>query len=140
MAGPNDTVPRKTSREARRPFGSTTQKLAYPARPHYHRHWFNDTPGRVEEALQAGYTNVEDKEGKRVVRVVGVSPSGGPLNAYLMEIPEEWYQEDMVAQQKRVDEMDSAIRRGAVAGTPGVEGRYIPDSFGGIKIKDGRGN
>lgn len=88
-------------------------------------------------ALAAGYTHVEDKEGKKVVRIVGVNPAGGPLNGYLMEIPEEWYQEDMIAGQKKVDELDASIRRGDIAGEVGKDGRYVP-STRGIKIQTGR--
>lgn len=135
LSGP--TATRRVTKEARRPFGAKMQKLAYEQRANFHRHWFNSTPGRVDDALNAGYQHVTDKEGKKVCRVVGVAPEGGALQAYLMEIPEEWYQEDMARQQKEVDEMDSAIRRGAVEGNPGVDGRYIPQTRG-ISIKDGR--
>lgn len=127
---------RPTAREARKPFGSQTQKLAYPPRANFHRHWFSDTPGRIEDALRAGYTHVEDKEGKKVSRPVGVSVSGGVEMGYLMEIPEEWYKEDMALQQRAIDANDDAIRRGAVSGTPGVDGRYVPESRG-IKIREG---
>lgn len=124
-------------KEARQPFGSTTQKLAYPPRTGYHRHWFNDEPGRIDQALAAGYTHVDDKEGNQVKRVVGVTQGGGPLVGYLMEVPEEWFQEDMARQQKEVDKLDDAIRRGAIAGKPGEDGRYIPANTP-IRIRDGR--
>ena len=132
------TTTRRVGREARKPFGSHVQKLSYPERPGFHRHWFNNTPGRLESALAAGYTHVEDKEGRKVQRPVGVDDAGQVLLGFLMEIPEEWFQEDMAAQQKNVDEMDSAIRSGAVAGSPGSDGRYIPQTRG-IKIDSGRG-
>ena len=132
------TTTRRVGREARKPFGSHVQKLSYPERPGFHRHWFNNTPGRLESALAAGYTHVEDKEGRKVQRPVGVDDAGQVLLGFLMEIPEEWFQEDMAAQQKNVDEMVSAIRSGAVAGSPGQDGRYIPATRG-IKIESGRG-
>lgn len=128
-------LPKRVSKESRRPFGSSVQKLYYPPREQYHRHWFNEEPGRIDSALAAGYTHVQDKEGKKVQRVVGVASSGGALNAFLMEIPEEWYKEDMARQQSSIDEMDSAIRRGKVAATPG-DNQYVPSQ--GISIKDGR--
>lgn len=132
----NSPLPKRVTKETRRPFGSTMQKLFYPPREQYHRHWFNDVAGRIDTATAAGYTHVQDKEGKKVQRVVGVGPSGGPQTAYLMEIPEEWYKEDMKLQQVAIDEMDSAIKRGAVSATPG-DNRYIPSR--GIKIDTGRG-
>ena len=125
---------RPVTREKRQPFGSQVQKLAYEARAGYHRHWFNDSPGRIEQALAAGYTHVEDKEGKKVSRVVGVGPSGGALLGFLMETPQEWYDEDMAAQQKIVDEREAAIKRGESDRQAG-DGRYIPSQ--GIKISHG---
>ena len=130
--------PRRVARDVRRPFGAHMQKLAYEARPGFHRHWFNSTPGRIDDALAAGYTHVEDKEGRKVERIVGVGDGGIALVGYLMEIPLEWYQEDMVRQQAELDKTDNAIRQGAVAGTPGVDGRYIPTTRG-ISIKSGSG-
>lgn len=127
--------PKRVSKDTRKPFGSTTQKLAYPPRSGFHRHWFNEEPGRIDSALGAGYTHVEDKEGKKVQRVVGVGAGGGPLNAFLMEIPEEWYEEDMKRQEKAVMEMDESIRRGTVASAPG-DGRYVK----AINIREGKGS
>lgn len=126
---------RRVSREARKPFGSQQQKLAYPVREGFHRHWFNEEPGRIDKALEAGYSHVEDKEGRKVQRVVGVATSGSALMAYLMEIPEEWYKEDMGLQQKLIDEQADAIKRGALESTPG-DGRYVPSR--GITIREGR--
>ena len=131
---PVKTSAKPVTREKRKPFGSSIQKLAYEARVGYHRHWFNDLPGRIETALEAGYTHVEDKEGKKVARVVGVSPTGGPQTGYLMEIPQEWFEEDMAQQQASVDQNDEAIKSGSVGGTPGKDGAYVKS----IQIKTGR--
>ena len=127
------TIKKAVTREKRRPFGSQTQKLAYEPRVGYHRHWFNDNPGRIEQALEAGYTHVEDKESKKVARVVGVNPAGGPLHGFLMEIPQEWYEEDMAQQAAVNAEREAAIRTGSIAGQPGKDGVYVPESRG-IKI------
>lgn len=131
----NETVTKpRVSKEKRQPFGNQTQKLAYPQRANFHRHWFNDDPGRIDQAIGAGYTHVEDKDGTKVKRVVGSNAGGLPILGYLMEIPEEWYKEDMAAQQKIVDTMDDAIRRGAVVGKPGEDGLYVRN----IKISTGK--
>lgn len=121
-------------RPKRKPFGTLEQKMNYPARPGYHRHWFNDVPGRIERAGEAGYAHVKDNEGKNVSMIVGTAPSGGPLHGFLMEIPEEWYKEDMAAQQKQVDAKEDAMRRGALESQEG-DGRYVPAQ--GISIKHG---
>ena len=126
---------RRLDKSTRKPFGSQDQKLAYEARPGFHRHWFNEIPGRIDSALEAGYTHVLNKEGSKVTQVVGVANSGQPLNAWLMELPQEWYDDDMKRQQQSVDEKDSAIRQGALDAKPG-DNRYIPNR--GISIKNGR--
>lgn len=138
MSTMETTAPRKITRESRRPFGMQVQKLAYEARPGYHRHWFNETPGRLEAAVAAGYTYVLDKEGKKVKRVVGVDNAGAPQQAYLLEIPDEWYKEDMQRTLDPVQEMENAIREGkGVSGNPGDDStQYVPKDRG-ITIKRG---
>lgn len=126
-----DEVPH-AARKTRKPFGSRSQKLAYEAREGFHRHWFNDVPGRIMDAHDAGYEHVKDKEGKNVSRPVGVNDAGNVMMAFLMETPEEFYKEDMAAQQSRADETDRAVRRGELEGAPGKDGRYVPSQ--GIKI------
>jgi hypothetical protein len=125
-----DTGPRKS---ARKPFGAMTLKLAYPDRPGFHRHWFNETAGRIQRAEEAGYTHVE-ANGKPVQKVVGTAEGGGPLNAFLMEIPQEWYHEDMAAQQREIDDKEKAIKRGELESQEG-DNRYVPNQ--GISIKRG---
>lgn len=127
--------PERLSKDKRKPFGSMDQKLYYPQREGYHRHWFNEKPGRLDAALDAGYTFVLDREQKKVSRVVDVAPGGGPLHAWLMEIPQEWFEEDMKRQQKVVDEREDTIKKGLLETTPG-DGRYIPSQ--GITIKTGK--
>ena len=90
------------ARPTRRPFGTMQLKLAHEIRKGFHGHWFNDIPGRVARALEAGYEHVQDKEGKNVSRVVGTAEGGGALTAFLMQIPEEWYQEDMKQEQSQI--------------------------------------
>jgi len=106
------TQPNLPQRPARKPFGSMQLKLAYEKREGFHDHWFNDIPGRVDRALEAGYEHVVGKDGKNVSRVVGVAEGGGALTAYLMRIPEEWYKEDIKIEQNQIDEKEEMIRRG----------------------------
>lgn len=118
----------------RRPFGSQLPKLYYPQRKGYHRHWFNDKPGRVDRAKQAGYAIVRGNDGKPVCRVV----TGGGMRAFLMEIPLHLYNEDMLAQQKTVDEIDKAIRAGKMSAPNAQEeaARYVPTK--GIRFAEDR--
>ena len=120
------------ARPARKPFGSHVQKLSYPAREGFHRHWFKDTPGRIDRALEAGYAHVKGTDGKNVATGGGVSESGGKQTLYLMEIPLEWYREDQALKDAQRDEIDAKLRRGVIAGTaPGQDGAYLPTNKAG---------
>jgi hypothetical protein len=79
-------------RRRRKPYGAQMQKLAYPQRAGYKRHWFNDVGGRVSEYEDAGWSKVTEK-GSPVVRTVGSSRDNRPLQAFLMEIPTVFWQE-----------------------------------------------
>lgn len=122
-------------RPNRKPFGALEQKLAYPAREGFHRHWFNDNPGRVARAQEAGYSHVVGDDGKNVSRIVGTAEGGGPLNGYLMEIPEEWWKADLAEQQNQVNAKEDTIRRGELESQAG-DNRYVPVQ--GIKISHGK--
>lgn len=130
-------LPRVT-RATRKPFGSTDQKLAYPQREGYHRHWFNDEPGRIFNAEQAGYVHVHGHDGKPVTRVVGTKQGGGPLMGFLMEIPQDWWEEDMGRLQSIVDEKEKGIKRGYIEKSdPKDAGAFYAGSDKGkIEFKD----
>lgn len=120
--GAGDEMARR--RANRKPFGSHVQKLAYPPRPGYHRHWFNDDEGRPQLAQEAGYEFVNDQaKNEPISRVVGLTKAGQPMLAYLMEIPQEWYDEDMQRQYEKTRELERSIRRGDV-----IAGKSAQDS------------
>lgn len=124
---------RRVTRGTRIPFGNFTQKLAYADREGYRRYWFNDEPGRVHRAREAGYDHVFDPIQKQnVQRIVGRNESGGPLLAFLMEIPQEWFEEDMAQYQKIVDEKEAAYKRGQVEALGGADSQahFRPESQG----------
>ena len=122
---------KRISRETRRGFGSQDQKLAYPQRQGYHRHWFNDTPGRISRALESGWTHVKNEiNGNNEREVVGVAQIGGALHAYLMEIPEEWYQDDMDDQEKLNASKEEAIKGGVQAQKPEDISAFYPTAQG----------
>jgi hypothetical protein len=118
------------------PFGSFELKLDLPPRPGFHRHWFNDKPGRIERAELAGYTHVCDASGKPISRPVGVRDGGGALHAFVMEIPQELYDEDFLRAQARVNDIDASIRQGKLATTEG-DSRYVPKATP-IRIEYGK--
>lgn len=130
-----------TGRSTRVPLGVPRPKLTVPDRPGYVRRWINDVEGRLQMAERGGYQFVE-KEGLQVGgpdisnenRDLGtrhsytVDKSTG-MKAYLMEIKEEYFKEDQRIKMNAVDEVENAIKRGALDNS---EARYVPKD--GIKI------
>ena len=141
------------SRRVRGVFNGTAGKLTVDTSrlesEGYHPHIFNDTPGRIQQALANGYEFVNPNEvdglGVNVVSrntaveedkirfLVGSNQNGEPLYAYLMKTKQEWWEEDQAAIQARNDMTDTSIRRGK---TPGIDtdGFYVPKG-GGINME-----
>jgi hypothetical protein len=118
------------------PFGTVEQKMALPDRDGFRTYWFVDKPGRIERAQQAGYDFRRDaKTGEPIKLVAGVREGGGALHQYAMEIPIEFYREDFLAEQKRLDEMDAMIKQGGKAQVD-ADKRYVPAATP-IKIESG---
>lgn len=130
---------RRISRENRRGFGNQGQKLAYPKREGYFRYWFNDTPGRVDGAKESGYTHVIDPStGKNAQTVVGVQPNGDPLYAYLLEIPQEWRDDDAAALEEKNSANEEAIKSGPQPQNGKDAGNFYAQAQG-RKLTIGRG-
>lgn len=143
--GTRNARPRTRSEQGRRqrkPLGQPQQKLKASVPDGMQGYWFNDKPGRLQQALEAGYTFISDEgselEGREGARseLVGTKEDGTPMHAYLMAIPKEWYQEDQQAKQASVDETDAAIRRGNIRGADQRDSSsyYVPDE--GISIRN----
>ena len=115
-------------RPKRVPIG-TRNILKYPARPGYHRRVVNDTEDRIKVFKEAGYEIVQNKSlpagdpragdasqmGMPVAKNVG-----GGTKGVLMEIPQEWYDEDQKAKQDKIKADSMAMRQDKY----GVEGGY----------------
>ena len=106
-------------RSIRKPIGAYTQKLALPPRMGYHRHWFNDTAGRVEEAEANGWTHVKGRDGKPIARCVGTGRDRGAMYAYAMEIPEVFWLEDMAAKNKAASDRMEGLKASPFMSKPG---------------------
>lgn len=122
-------VNRVRSQRSKNPFGSMVQKLALPDIPGYKQHWFNDSPGRLDEAEQGGWTNVQSKEKKPVRRVVGSDRSGGPLYAYAMKIPTRFWEEDMARRHKLAQERMDDIKKNPIRAPSGAAQASDKDKF-----------
>lgn len=122
------------TRATRRPIG-TGDVLTAAKREGYVRRYVNDQDGRVERFLEAGYQIViepdadtsADKAGKPTLLGTNVRKSvGGGRHAVLMEIKEEFYNEDQEAKQEQVDALENAMEPNAGEG-----------QFGKVSIKRG---
>lgn len=133
-SGPLEVVApsgRRITRETRRGFGNQGQKLAVPPREGYFRYWFNDAPGRVDGAKESGYTHVLDPAtGRNMSLVVGVKPDGSPLLAYLLEIPQEWRDDDAAVLEEKNREKEEAIKKGAQAREMKDGDKFYPTAQG----------
>jgi hypothetical protein len=89
-------------RAIRKPFGGAmSQKLALPERIGYHRHWFNDVAGRIDEAKASGWSHLKNpRDGAPLKRAVGTGRDNNVLYAYAMELPEVFWQEEMNARHE----------------------------------------
>ena len=136
-------VDKKTERtqQKRRPFGVAQTRLAVNKEIEgYHLRWINDEPGRVEQAMESGYSFVEAEEVGKVARednrvreLVGVArDEKSPMYAYLMKIPQEFYLEDRGIIENQNKQIENAIKQGKINQSAG-DGRYVPS--GGISYK-----
>lgn len=139
-----DKMAEAGEKRRRIPMSVPRAKLSTPEIAGYHSHWVNDYPGRITQAMDAGYTFVDREEalftsgdlagdplgtgsdmGSRVSQVVGKNDDGSPLRAYLMKIPNEFYREDQQAIQDRVNAVDEAMRQGKQSVDGDGSNRYV---------------
>ena len=129
-------------RKRRVPLGQHRSVLEAETRKGYHRLWVNDYPeGHLQQALDGGYmfTQAGDNPGDELrshdlgsmrSEIVGTKPDGTAMRGYLMEIRQEWHNEDMANSLKHAQDIDDQIR-GGTAGDDGNEHgsdkRYTPD-------------
>lgn len=109
------------------PVSAGSLKLEVPERPGFRRRWVNDVPGRILRFEKAGYEIVSE-HGRPKEHIVDKVTG---LRAFLMEIPNEFYDADFAAKQEKLNDTDRQIYKGVHKQAPGDE-RYVPK--GGIKI------
>lgn len=92
--------------------------------PNYQYRWVNDEGGRIMDLQERGYEFVRWDEIERVgdasitnvahdtehvAKDVGNMSGHGRLRAYLMKIPNEYFEEDQQEKQKQVDEIEQQL-------------------------------
>ena len=107
-----------TGRRKRTPLGVPVQRLQAEVPEGMTGRWCNDTPGRVQRALDGGYEFissdgevVQNRDGCRS-EIVGTGRDGGAMRAFLMAIPTVLYEEDQRAKAALNKERMTAIKRG----------------------------
>lgn len=122
-----------SGRPNRKPVGFRNRLTVYDKDPSREYRWVNTTMdggSRVSVMEEAGYrkerkSKVRAENGRVDATALGeyeTVPGGAGDTLILMSIQKDWYDEDQVAKQKRVDELDNAQKR-------------IPEGFYG-KISD----
>lgn len=114
--------------------------------PDYEVRIFNDTPGRIEQALSGGWefvrpdevhnikTNVVSRNtdvGDKIRFLTNPSAKEGEQYGYMMKIRKEWFLEDQAAIQAKNNAVDDAIRSGRNPKDGSSDGFYVPNE--GIK-------
>lgn len=107
-----------SGRKQRKPLGVPVQRLQADVPSGMNGRWMNDTPGRIQRALEGGYEFissdgevVQNRDGGRS-EIVGTGRDGGAMKAYLMAIPTVLYEQDQAAKASLIKETEDTIRRG----------------------------
>ena len=127
------------------------QKLSLPEHlkdPRLTYRWVNDKATRIMEMEAQGWQKVDNEAlaadarnsglGTVVERVVNERTTTTAEKGFLMWKPKEFYEEDKHREQRKLDELEGALKRGEVRDPQGLSGpkAYVP--AGGISIKHGR--
>jgi len=120
-----------TARERKRIPLAQRNILKYPDREGYRRRVVNDIDDRIERYREAGWEVVHgtDQPGgdpragepTQFGTAVGKQVGGG-IRGVLMEIPEEWYEEDFRSRQDNIDRQEAEMMRNRPG--PGPDGMY----------------
>lgn len=116
-------------RKMRKPLGALQLKLDLPKRRGYHRHWFNDTAGRLIEARANGWAEVLGQDKLPIKRVVGSGRDGGALWAYAMEIPLVFWEEDMAYRHQVAQDKIESLKRAPIQAKKGGSDRSDGGKF-----------
>ena len=82
---------------------------------------------------------IDARTGKPIQRPAGTLKEGGRMATYLMEIPQEFFDEDFEAKQESLNEMDNAIYTGRHK-EDSDDKRYVPRSTPiNVRVERGMG-
>jgi hypothetical protein len=124
----------------------TKLQLSAEDQKHFKEHgwtlrWINDKDGRLQQALAGGYNFVSMDEAPSIgqfsidgksndpngrVSMIVSKGTDKPVEAFLMKIQTEYYNEDQVSKEKQNSAYDAALNSGQPGGNV-VENQYVPD-------------
>ena len=128
MANKEAIAKAPVSRVRRTPVGRRNVLTVDGKEPGFHYHVVNDTGGRIAQFQEAGYEIVASKDVRIGDKRIGKASADGSLavvdvgqnqKAYVMRIPDEYYEEDQAAKQAHVNDTETAMREKALDGTYG---------------------
>lgn len=130
----------RTDRPKRIPL-NTRNVLSAPAKKGFVRRFVNDVEDRVQRFQDAGYEVVQGNIQVGDPKAGEDKPVGSPVSksvglgtkAVLMEIPQDWYDEDQKARQDAIAAQEQSMNRN-IGKTP------VDDSgqYGNVEIKHGQ--
>ena len=125
----------RAQRPTRTPIGGRRDILSIRGKvPGFEYRVANDTPGRIDTLLEAGYEIVTHGAEVGDKRVGTPSPEGSPVKisvgggkqGYLMRQKDEWYDEDQKRKQDAIDETEASMKR-----------RELKEHYGNIEVDTG---
>ncbi len=156
----DNALPERRTRRVRQGGGVLTDRTVVPeeirrAYPDCEFFWENDEKGKVELRVANGWEVVKGQMhdgiwhpgndstnmGSVYSMPVGPGSSGQPMQAVLLCIPSEWYQEDVKAQEEYNRQVRNSLRRGSNPNEVNSDGTYaprLPNGKIGLDIKQGQ--
>ena len=133
------TLPKRDHENVARPARKKWQrggKLNVPSkylRQGYKTYWAVNNPGEIESLEERDWKKIRDDRGEPVT-----VDAGNGKKHYLLEIPVEYWQDDLKAQSEENDRITREITK-VRERTSQYEGDYIPKGYSGeIEAADGR--
>lgn len=130
-----------TARKRRAKVGGHALKLSAKARPGFQRRWAINTPDRIAELEELGYSIVSDPSipsnglgSGTVERPAGIGANGSHNKHILMETPDELYAQGVAELEEHNSQIDKAIRAGRDV-TGRLSGEETYGGQGSIKVE-----
>lgn len=114
----------RRAKRRRADIGTAEYRLNAPAREGFKRRWVNDTTGRIDRYHADGWDVVQEDGTDR--RHVDTSKEGKQIDAVLMEIPDEFYEENQAEKLERIVDPTQMDEAQAHTNVDGMPDEYIP--------------